>query len=128
MTLNHLPIALLVAAALAGCNQEDHTINGDAMADGSSPAVAPIDPASMPAAIAATKSYRCKDNSVVTIDWLADNVTANIRPTETATPVQLKTAEAGTPFTADGYSLTGTVDSTSVTVTLPGKGSQSCDV
>ena len=33
----------------------------------------------LPPAIAASKTYRCKDNSLVYVDWLSDNKTANVR-------------------------------------------------
>ena len=127
MTIKLISITLVAAAALAGCNKEAHTINGDALGDSSDTATAPIDPASLPPAIAATKTYRCKDNSVVTINWLTDKMSANVHPTKDAPPVQLKTMEAGKPLTAEGYSLTGTADSSSVTLTMPDKGSQSCE-
>lgn len=127
MTIKLITITFVAAAALAGCNKQDHTINGDALPDRSATAVAPIDPASLPPAIAATKTYRCKDNSLVTIKWLTDKLTANVHPVAGAAPVQLKTTEAGKPLTAEGYSLTGSADSASVTLTTPTKGSQSCE-
>ena len=122
-----LTATLLAAAALAGCNKQSHTFNGDTMADKSAPTVAPIDPASLPPAIAATKTYRCKDNGVVSIDWLSDKMSANVHPAKGTPPVHLKASEAGKPLTAEGYALTGTADSSSVTLTMPGKGSQSCE-
>ena len=68
MTRTLLTIALVAAAALAGCDQSDHTVNA------ADPNVRrPIRQAprrSMPPAIVASKIYRCKDNSVVYIDWL----------------------------------------------------------
>ena len=75
--------------------------------------------------IASSKIYRCKDNSVVYIDWLSDNKSANFRANQNDVPVTLTAPEAGQPMVADGYSLTGT-PSGSVTLTRPGKGSQSC--
>ena len=87
----------------------------------------PIDATSLPPSIEASKSYRCKDNSLVYIDWLSDKMTANVRAAKTDTPVQLKAAEAGKPLTAEGYSLTGDAAASSVTLTRPGKSSQSCE-
>jgi hypothetical protein len=126
MTRTCLTITLVAAAALAGCNKEDHTIvaggpDGDADAN-----VAVNAPIELPPAIAASKIYRCKDNSVVYIDWLADNKTVNLRSEKSGVPVQLKSEEVGKPMVAEGYSVTGNATSSSVSVTRPGKGSSSC--
>jgi len=80
----------------------------------------------LPPSITATKTYRCKDNSVVHIDWLSDNKSANFRAEETAAPVQLKAAVAGEPMIAEGYSLTGDAKSATITVTRPGVAAESC--
>jgi hypothetical protein len=80
----------------------------------------------LPPSITATKTYRCKDNSVVHIDWLSDNQSANFRAEENSTPVQLKAAVAGEEMLAEGYSLKGDAKAASITITRPGKGSQSC--
>ena len=127
MNHNFLTATLVAAVAIAGCTKKDHTIVGTDPSAANTPAVAPIDATSLPPSIEATKSYRCKDNSLVYIDWLSDKMTANVRAAKTDTPVQLKTAEAGKPLTAEGYSLTGSAQGAGVTLTMPGKGSQSCE-
>jgi hypothetical protein len=124
--MNRTPfaLALVAAAALAGCNQEDHNI----VAGG------PADPVGnqanadvvLPPAIAHSKIYRCKDNSVVYIDWLADKKSANLRTEQNAPPTQLTAPEEGKPMVAEGYSLTGTGEGSTVTLSRPGTGSQSC--
>lgn len=125
-----LLLTMVAAAALAGCNDSGHTItqNGpvDTMADElrNAPAV------ELPPAIAASKTYRCKDNSLVYIDWLEKNGTpagVNFRSEKTGTPTPLALGAEGTPpYTAEGYSLTGDKAAATVTLTRPGKGSQSC--
>ena len=124
MTRTHLAFALLTVAALSGCNKESHTIVAGS-ADGNAPDAKPIDPASLPPAIVASKIYRCKDNSVTYIDWLSDNKSADIRTDKTGTPIRVTAPEAGQPMVADGYSLTGTPTG-AITLARPGKGSQSC--
>jgi hypothetical protein len=63
-------LALVAAAALAGCNKEDHTIVAGPPGDDTNAAAnAGV---TLPPAIAASKTYRCKDNSLVYIDWLSD--------------------------------------------------------
>ena len=71
MTRTALLITLAAAAALAGCNKEDHTIvaGGPVQDDFNDAANGPV---VLPPSVAASKSYRCKDNSLVYIDWLSD--------------------------------------------------------
>ena len=80
----------------------------------------------LPPSITATKTYRCKDNSVIHIDWLSDKMTANVRADKTGTPVQLKSTVAGEAMIAEGYSLTGDAAAASINITRPGKAAQSC--
>jgi len=59
-----LTLTLAAAAALAGCSKEDHTIIAGTR---ESRETNTVDPSTikLPPAIEASKSYRCKDNSVV---------------------------------------------------------------
>jgi hypothetical protein len=118
-----LIIAALAATAITACSKSDHTIVAGSKDDGVTVNTAAI---VMPPAIESTKSYRCKDNTVVYIDWLNDKKTADIRASKAGSASRVVSAEAGKPMTAAGYSLTGTKDSASVTVERPGMGSQSC--
>ena len=122
MTRNIIVISLVAAAALAGCNKENHTL---ASGNDSGNAVAPV---VLPPAVAASKIYRCGDNSIVFVDWLADNKTANVRTEATGTPTQVVAAEPGKPLTGNGISLTGSAGGSSVTVERSGHGSQTCNV
>ncbi|MCA1653889.1 MAG: hypothetical protein ABR588_04155 [Sphingomicrobium sp.] len=120
-----IPLALVAAAALAGCNKQSHTIVAGSP-DNQDNAVVNAAAVQLPPAIEASKSYRCKDNSVVYIDWLNDKKTADIRATKTGEPTRVTATEAGKAMTAAGYSLTGDSTAEAVTVERPGKGSQSC--
>ena len=51
-----------------------------------------------------------------------------MRDARDGTPTALTMAEPGGPYTAEGYSLTGSATDANVTITRPGKGSQSCHV
>ncbi len=127
MTRTSFAFALIAAAALAGCNKQDHTIVAGGPEDPMANQLANAAPVELPPAIAASKIYRCKDNSVVYVDWLSDKKTANFRAEKTGTPVQLKAAQEGQAMTGEaGYSLSGTAEAASVTLERPGKGSQSC--
>ena len=112
MTRTLTIVTLLAAAALAGCNSEDHTIVSDPA--GPDPMANSLNgDVVLPPAISASKSYRCKDNSLVSIDWLSDG-TARIK---SDTPGQGTTVTPG----AEGSPLTG--DPKAATVTYNG---QSC--
>ncbi|HVF83298.1 MAG TPA: hypothetical protein VM913_03890 [Sphingomicrobium sp.] len=116
--MNRTPmlLTLLAAAALAGCDNSDQTIVQNGPPDTMANELANAPPVVLPPAIAATKTYRCADNSLVTIDWLADDKTANVRVGEATTPVQFAAAAAGDPFKSpDGTTLTGTAEAASVT-------------
>lgn len=127
MTRTPLLITLLAAAALAGCDSKDHTIVQNGPVDTMANELAAAPPVELPPAIAASKIYRCKDNSVVYIDWLAQDKGANFRSDKAGTPTRLQPgADGKAPYTADGYSLTGSADGATVTLTRPGAGSQSC--
>jgi hypothetical protein len=119
MTRTPLILALTAAAALAGCNQANQ-------ADEAANEAANTAPVVLPPAIAHSKIYRCKDNSVVYIDWLSDNLSANVRTEKNGPPIHVMAPAEGEPLVAEGYSLTGTGTDSSVTLTRPGKGSQSC--
>jgi hypothetical protein len=79
MTRTPLLITLAVAAALAGCSKENHTIvagpDGD---EANQTNVATNAPVALPPSIASSKSYRCADNSIVFIDWMSDG-TAHVK-------------------------------------------------
>ena len=94
---------LVAAAALAGCDQSDHTIRGGGPVDDQANATNAAAPVTLPPSIAATKAYRCKDNSLIYVDWLSDG-TARLKAARN---------EVGTPATAE--ELKGDAESASVT-------------
>ncbi|WP_309662099.1 hypothetical protein [Sphingomonas sp.] len=102
MTRTTIAFTLIAAAALAGCNKGDQ-----AAADAANAAAAAAAPIELPPAIIASKIYRCKDNSVVYIDWLSDNKSANVRNDKNGAATHVVGPEAGKAMVAEGYSLTG---------------------
>jgi len=117
-------LTLVAAAALAGCNQESHTIGGAAEADNAAAATTPV---TLPPSISHSKIYRCSDNRVIYVDWLSDNKSANIRTDKDGSPTHLTSAEPGGALTAEGgYEIQGTGDAASARIAVPGHGSQSC--
>lgn len=121
-------LAMVAAAALAGCNKSDHTLNanGPTAEDNAAAANAAAGPVVMPPSILASKIYRCKDNTVVYIDWLSDKKTADIKAEPGGPATVLTAATEGGALTAEGYSLIGLPTAKTVTLTRPGKGEQAC--
>ncbi len=77
----------------------------------------------LPPTILVTRTYRCRDNSLVYIDFLSNN-TANYRTTPGTVPTVL-TAEGGEPpYRAEGHSVSANAEE--ITLTAPGKGTQTC--
>ena len=70
----------------------------------------------MPPSIVASHPYRCKDNSLVSIDWLSDGTANSARVTpQGGAAVTLTQAEADGAYTAEGASLTGDPQNTAIT-------------
>ena len=78
----------------------------------------------LPPALKSSKTYRCKDGSLIYVDLFQGDKMANFRTTQGGAAVKLEAPEAGQAMVAEGYSLTATANS--VTVTQPGKASQAC--
>jgi hypothetical protein len=126
MTRAPLLITLAAAAALAGCNKQSHTIVAGPP-EYNDPNAAANGPVTLPPAVAASKTYRCDDDTIVYVDWLADNKSANIRTDKGGVPTQVTTPAPGKPMTAaGGYSLDGTASASSVKIAVPGHAAQSC--
>lgn len=75
--------------------------------------------------IKSAHSFRCKDNSVVHITLMTDEVTAMVRDAPGGAPKATLTAPAaGEAYVADGYSLT--VNGETATYKSPTTSSQTC--
>ena len=126
MTRTPLMLALGVAAALAGCHEENHTIVAGNPDDGDTNA-ATNTPVALPPSVTSSKIYRCADNKVVYVDWLSDGKSANIRTEQGGVPTQVTAAEAGKPMTGPaGYSIEGSAGASSAKIGVPGHAAQSC--
>ncbi len=116
--------AAAATALLAGCG-EPETITAGERTDPQAEELAKAAPVELPPAIQASRTYRCKDNSLVYIDFYTNN-TALVRKTKGGEPPEATlTAETpGGAYVAEGYSVSGNADT--ITYAAPGKGSQSC--
>ncbi len=118
--LRAAPIAAVFL--LAACNSEPETVTGGNN-DPDAATVAAAPPVQLPPMVTASRTYRCKDNSLVYIDFFNNN-TAVYRTEKEGAPTTLTAAEEGKPYTMDGYSVSGS--GTEISLTAPGKGSTSC--
>ena len=121
--------SLAAFLSLAACGNESETVSSRAP-DPLANELAKAPPVKLPPAIKESKTYRCKDNSVVYVNFLTDNVTANVRDKEEEPPaVTLVAATPGGEFIGQGdagkgFKLTGS--GATVTYTSPDSGTQSC--
>ncbi|WP_374943341.1 hypothetical protein [Sphingomonas sp.] len=118
--------ALLAAASLSGCNSQPSAPEVvDANPDPMKTVLANAAPVELPPAIKADKSFRCKDNSLIYVAFFEGDKQVNVRTKQDGPPTRLTAPAAGEPLTAEGgWKLTGTP--ASITVTTPGKPSQTC--
>jgi hypothetical protein len=101
-----LLITLAVAAALAGCSKENHTIVGGPGADEENNTAAANATVALPPSIQASKSYRCGDNSLVYVDWMSDG-SARVKKS--------RDEVGGTPFAPGSPDLKGDPKAGSIT-------------
>jgi hypothetical protein len=128
-TIRIAAITLAASLALGACNQEPETINAGP-ADPQANTLASAPPVTLPPAIKSAKTYRCKDNSLVYISFMTDDVTAMVRDKQEEPPVAtLKAKAPGEPFEGQGpegkgFKLSGS--GPSVTYTSPDSGTLTC--
>lgn len=104
MTRTFATIAIALAA-LSACDNNDNTIVAGEIYDPQANEVANLENIQLPPSITATHSYRCKDNSLVTIEWLSDD-SARVKAGETAESMAFAKAEDGT-YSAGDQTLSG---------------------
>jgi len=119
-----LPAAAAVALfALSACQQKTETVTATAP-DPQAAALANRAPVELPPAITATKTFRCKDQSLATVDFYANDKQVTVKIGDAIMPVKLAAEKAGDPYKAEGYVLSGTP--AGITLTSPGKPEQAC--
>jgi hypothetical protein len=125
MQKNHFLAATTTAAVivLAACNSEPEVVTINKF-DPQAEALQNAGPIEAPPMITDSRTYRCRDNSLVYIDFYTNN-TAAVRTQRGQEPVATLTAEGGNPpYTAEGYSVSS--NAAEISYTAPGKGTQSC--
>ena len=117
MTSTTFIAPLLAAAALVGCDNSGNTVvlgpDGQEVNQAQQDAVQNVQ---LPPSIVASHQYRCRDNSLISIDWLSDGTTNSARVTpQGGEAVTLTQAEADGEYTAEGATLNGGPEAQSVT-------------
>lgn len=122
-TRNLLTAASLAAfVILSACNSEPEVVGGPV--DTQAEALKNAAPVRLPPSIRESKVYRCRDNSVVYVNFLTDG-SANVRSVEDEPPTATLTRQGDSgPFTGNGFSLSGTGDQ--VTFASPDVAAQTC--
>lgn len=118
-----LPAAAVALIALSACQQKTETVTSTAP-DPQAEALANRAPVELPPAITATKIFRCKDQSLATVNFFAGDKQVTVKVGDATTPVLLKAEKPGDAYKADGYTMTGTP--AGITLTSPGKPEQAC--
>ncbi|MGA9581297.1 MAG: hypothetical protein WBR13_04945 [Allosphingosinicella sp.] len=113
--------SLAALVALAACENETIDGNVDPQANAANVSAGPPPPP--PPMIQASRTYRCKDNSLLYADFFT-NDTVRVRADKGETGTILTAAEGQPPYTAEGYSLSA--NDAQVSYTAPGKGAQTC--
>ena len=124
MQKTHILAAMAIAATvtLAACNPEPEVVRKD---DPMAEALKNSGPVAPPPMIQASRTYRCRDNSLYYVDFYT-NHSAMVRTQEGGDPVAMLTAQGGNPpyVGQEGYSISGNGEQ--VSISAPGHGSQSC--
>ena len=108
---------------LGGCNSGTSNEQSAAFVQVEDGAESPL-PVTLAPMLTASRTYRCKDNSLVYIDFFNDNVTAQLRTEKDGKVTMLSASEPKKPYVAEGYSLAG--NGTTVELTRPGTPVMSC--
>lgn len=120
-----LPLSAAAAMlALSACGQSQPEVVDNKAPDAIAAQAAEAAPVKLPPAVKDSRSYRCKDNSIIYVDYLSDDKSANLRTDKAAAPTVLTAQAPGQPYKSGEYELVS--DGASVSATIPGKGTQDC--
>jgi hypothetical protein len=117
--------AVLFLSACSGSGSEQAAApapsNDAAMAEAAPVSDAPV---VLPPALVASRTYRCKDNSLIYVDFFGDNISADLKTEKTGAAIKLASAAPNEALSGGGYTVSG--NSEQVQITQPGKAAQSC--
>lgn len=114
MRMSVLFVPLLLAACGSG-SQDAAT----APTDGATPDAVASNVV-LPPSIVASKTYRCRDNSLVFIEFLSDDRSANVSTSRDKPSVRVEAPAPGQPLVGGGWTVKAAKADVTVTVTPPG--------
>jgi hypothetical protein len=119
------PLSAVAAILMLGaCSKSNEPEVIDTNPDPMANQIANATPVELPPAVTDSGIYRCKDNSVVYVDFLGDKTQANVRTEKNGTPTAVKAAAAGEPLTGEGASVSGS--GKTIEIAVNGAAAQSC--
>jgi uncharacterized lipoprotein YajG len=116
--------AILLLSACSGSGSEQAAAppsNDAAMAEDAPVSATPV---VLPPALVASRTYRCKDNSLIYVDFFGDNISADLKTEKTGAVTKLTATAPKEALSGGGYTVSG--NSEQVQITQPGKSAQSC--
>jgi hypothetical protein len=118
--------ALAAILLLSACSGSEQGASAPPSNDAAMAENAPVTntPVVLPPALIASRTYRCKDNSLIYVDFFGDNVSADLKTEKTGPITKLTAPAPSEPLTGGGFTVSG--NGTEVNITQPGKSSQSC--
>jgi hypothetical protein len=117
-------VAAMLVLAACNNNKEPEVIdtNPDPMAN----QIANAAPVELPPAVTDSAIYRCKDNSIVYVDFLGDKTQANVRTKKDGDRTHVQSEGEGKPLTgANGFSVSG--NGKTVQIAVNGGAAQTCN-
>jgi len=104
--IRKLSLIIIGGAALVACKPE--TIVGGEQPDPMKEELAKAPPVTLPPAIAASKSYRCKDNSLLYVDWYSDG-SARVKAAKNEAGAQIPAPAEGAKSALGGDAKSGSI-------------------
>jgi hypothetical protein len=122
----HILAAATLAATLllSACNSSEPEVVDPRGPDPQAEALKNAPPVELPPAIQASRTFRCRDNSLVYADFYTNNTVRVRQGSETAEQTTLMAEGGNPPFRGEGWSVSANAEQ--VTITQPGRASQSC--
>ncbi|MGN6374560.1 MAG: hypothetical protein ACTHMG_03295 [Sphingomonas sp.] len=116
--------AVALTLTLGACHKKQPQVIDTTSPDPMASQLANAAPVKLPPAMTASVTFRCKDNSLVYVDFFKGNTEAHLHLKKGDTPIILTADEDGDPLTGNGYKMTG--DQDKITLTTPDKGTLDC--
>jgi hypothetical protein len=122
--VKRVPFVLLLfvaASSITACSLKGQTIDPN-LADRAAERASPKLP--LPPSITKSYVYRCRDDSVVYVDFLSDGLSADLRTADNGPIIRLQAPAPDKSFAGGGYALAG--HNAAIKFTKPGGRAEPC--